>query len=249
MLNCVDGRARVFDFVLHWIWRDSDRRARKLLRFAETEADGGRDLVRAAEVTADPLLRKLYLRHASDEARHARLFADRGAALLRDGGSARTSGVTADWLAPGERGLDDVRPDSTSDAALLAFLHLSEKAAVRDLTRYRDVLAHDPATRRVFEVILRDEVFHMTYTFEQLGRKAPQTRGWLLWRARLGRLWKGYLRLAMALAGVLGTVLLTLQYFIVLPPFAWLAKRAAKRQPSGWVRVDPGREGRLSRQY
>ncbi len=57
-----------------WVWRDVDRRARKLLRFAETEADGGRDLARAAELTDDPLLRRLFLRHALDEHRHAELF-------------------------------------------------------------------------------------------------------------------------------------------------------------------------------
>jgi hypothetical protein len=59
------------------------RTTRKLLRFAETEADGGRDLVRAAEVTPNPLLRKLFLLHARDEQRHAQLFRRRGAALLR----------------------------------------------------------------------------------------------------------------------------------------------------------------------
>ena len=49
---------------LHWlVWRDPRRRARTLLRFAEVEADGGRDLVRAAEVTGDPLLRRLFLKH------------------------------------------------------------------------------------------------------------------------------------------------------------------------------------------
>jgi len=32
-----------------WIWLDTARRGRKLLRFAEIEADGGRDLVRAAK--------------------------------------------------------------------------------------------------------------------------------------------------------------------------------------------------------
>ena len=66
-----------------WVWLDTARRARKLLRFAETEADGGRDLVRAAEVTPDPLLRRLFLFHARDEQRHAELFRRRGAALLQ----------------------------------------------------------------------------------------------------------------------------------------------------------------------
>jgi len=57
-----------------WIWRDYGRRLQKLLRFGETETDGGRDLLRAAEVTSDPLLRRLYLVHANGH------FAERTAA-------------------------------------------------------------------------------------------------------------------------------------------------------------------------
>src|SRR4030095_11885920 len=69
--------------VHRWIWGDFDRRVRKLLPFAEVETDGGRDILRAAEVTPDPLLRRLYLEHAIDELRHGDLFRKRGAALLR----------------------------------------------------------------------------------------------------------------------------------------------------------------------
>src|SRR5712691_374865 len=69
--------------VHQWIWGDFDRRVRKLLAFGEVEGDGGRDILRAAEVTRDPLLRRLYLAHAIDELHHADLFRRRGAALLR----------------------------------------------------------------------------------------------------------------------------------------------------------------------
>ena len=63
------------------VWADPYRRARKLIAFGAVEAGGGRDLVRAAELTPDPLLRRQYLRHASDEARHAAMFHGRGQAL------------------------------------------------------------------------------------------------------------------------------------------------------------------------
>jgi hypothetical protein len=43
----------MMEFLYRWIWSDAERRGRKLLNFAETEADGGRDLVRAAEVIRD----------------------------------------------------------------------------------------------------------------------------------------------------------------------------------------------------
>ena len=68
--------------VHRWIWSDAKRRVQKLLLFGETETDGGRDILRAAEVTSDRLLRRLYLEHAIDEFRHGVLFRRRAAALL-----------------------------------------------------------------------------------------------------------------------------------------------------------------------
>src|SRR4051812_50207586 len=70
--------------VHRWIWADPHRRAGKLLRFAETEERGGRDLCRAAELTPEPLLRRLLLRHAADEQRHADVFRARGRGILAD---------------------------------------------------------------------------------------------------------------------------------------------------------------------
>jgi hypothetical protein len=89
----------------------------------------------------------------------------------------------------------------------------------------------------------------MNYTLAQLTRVAPQRHGLFLWKARLSRLWKAYLRAASAIAGVMGTVILTLQYFILLPPFALLAKRAERRELQGWVPVPPEGEHKLERQY
>jgi hypothetical protein len=235
---------------IHWLaWRDPRRRAQNLLRFAEVEADGGRDLVRAAELTRDPTLRKLFLKHALDEARHADLFRGRGVALIRTLPAGEAGGVQADWLTPGERGLDDLRVEEEGDAALLAFLHLSEKAAARDFANYIAVLDADPSTRTVFEKVLHDETFHMSYTRRELSRVAPKAAGWRLWTARLRRFWKAYLRLASALAGLLGAVILTAQYFLILPPFALAAKRSARREAEGWTAIAPERNGHLERQY
>jgi rubrerythrin len=216
------------------VWGDAHRRAHKLLRFAETEADGGRDITRAAELTADGLLRRLYLRHAMDELRHADMFRRRGRALLAE--LPRREGVSeANWFAPGERGLDDLNVDREHDDTLLAFLHLSERAAAMRFAVYREVLAHDPETRDVFEGILRDEAFHMNYTRKQLERVSPRRHGFRLWMARLNRIWKVYLRFATAFASVMGAVILTVQYFLVLPLFALVAKRQARREVRGWI--------------
>ena len=234
--------------VHRWIWRDTQRRAHKLLRFGETETDGGRDLVRAAEVTSDPLLRRLYLVHAADEHRHGVLFKQRGAELLRALPERLRPSFQGNWLAPSGHGVDDLHIDG-SDEALLAFVHLSEKAAASRFTIYRDVLQEDLSTRAIFEEILRDETFHMNYTYSQLVRVSPQQHGRRLWLARFSRLWKGYLRLATALAGVMGTVILTVQYFVLLPPFAWMAKRAEQRELPGWTPIASERNDSLRSQY
>lgn len=235
--------------VHRWIWRNDERRVQKLLRFGETEIDGGRDLVRAAEVTSDPLLRRLYMVHATDEHRHGLLFRRRAASLLRSLSSRPNSTFQADWLAPGGHGLDDLNVQEESDDTMLAFLHVSEKAAASRFSVYRDVLQCDLATREVFEEILHDEMFHMNYTLAQLLRVSPDRHRWHLWRARLSRLWKAYLRLASGLASVIGSLILTIQYFVLLPLFALLAKSAERREQAGWTLIPPERNTSLKNEY
>lgn len=233
---------------LYWtIWANPRRRAQKLLQFAEVEAEGGRDLVRAAELTTDPILRRLFLAHARDEDRHARMFRSRGLALDARH-SAIADNVLSDWIAPGERGLDRIALQPDEAGPLLAFIHLSEAAAARDFAEYRSVLGRDPLTRALFDHILRDEEHHMQYSLDQLQRVSPAGSAALLWKTRLRRLWRAYLRVATAIAGVIASVLLTIQYFVLLPPFALVAKRAERRERTGWMPISaaderlPGRE-------
>ena len=239
---------RALQPVHHWVWSDFDRRVRKLIAFGEVEGDGGRDILRAAELTADPLLRRLYLAHAIDELHHADLFRKRSAALLR---SRRThsSGLFNATPLPGGHGLDDLKIDGEPDHRLLAFLHVAEKAAAGRFAIYRDVVNDDPLTQAIFDKILRDEVFHMNYTYTQLARISPASYRRYVWRARASRLWKRYLRIAAALAAIVGAVMLTLQYFILVPPFAWLAKRAERREKSGWVPIRHDRVESATSQY
>ena len=234
--------------VHRWVWGDFDRRVRKLIAFGEVEGDGGRDILRAAELTPDPLLRRLYLAHAIDELHHADLFRQRSAALLRTR-STRSSGLFNATPLPGGHGLDDLCIEGEPDYRLLAFLHVAEKAAAGRFAIYREVVGDDPATRAIFEEILRDEVFHMNYTYTQLARISPASYRRHVWRARAVRLWKRYLRLAAVIAAVFGTVMLTLQYFLLVPLFAWLARRAEKREPLGWAHIARERVESPTSQY
>jgi rubrerythrin len=231
-----------------WVWSDADRRLRKLLTFADVETDGGRDILRAAEVTPDPLLRRLYLEHAIDELRHGDLFRERGSALVQARSSRREVLLDGNPL-PGGHGLDDLRIDGEPDHRLLAFLHVAEKAAAGRFTIYRELVDDDPATRAVFEQILRDEVFHMNYTYTQLTRVAPRTYRRHVWHARAKRLWNRYLRLAAGIAALFGGTMLTIIYFVLLPPFAWFAKRAARHESPGFTRIRDRRDPTPRSQY
>jgi hypothetical protein len=231
-----------------WVWGDYDRRVRKLLAFAEVESDGGRDILRAAEVTPDPLLRRLYLEHAIDELHHGDLFRERGAALLQ-ARPTRSKGLFTNSPLPGGHGLDDLRIEGEPDHRLLAFLHVAEKAAAGRFAIYKDLVDDDPPTRAIFEKILRDEVFHMNYTYTQLARVAPDAYRRHVWMARASRLWKRYLRIAAALAAALGGAMLAAIYFILLPPFVWLARRAERREPHGWRPISGGGDDSPTSQY
>ena len=252
-------------YVHRWIWSDPGRRAHKLLRFSDTETDGGRDILRAAELTTDPLLRRLYLVHASDENRHGQIFRRHASHLLRSAeGRAQSAhggrgplrsalralrSAPFAWNAPAGHGLDDLRVDEESDVTMLAFLHVAEKEAAARFAVYRDAVQSDPSAQAIFEEILRDEAFHMNYTLTQLVRVSQERHRVPLWSARLKRLWKSYLRIATALAGAIGTVILTIQYFVIVPLFALFAKRAERREPRGWHPISPERNGSLTRQY
>src|SRR5437762_4360207 len=110
---------RMLTPIHRWIWGDPDRRVQKLLRFGETETDGGRDLLRAAEVTRDPLLRRLYLVHASDEQRHGTMFRRRAASLLAAMAAPARREIGSDWLPPSGHGLDDLEVDREPDDTML----------------------------------------------------------------------------------------------------------------------------------
>jgi len=75
----------------------------------------------------------------------------------------------------------------------------------------------------------------MNYTLTQLARVEPSGTGVICGvRASVGS--GSLLAAGNGLAGILGSMLLTIQYFVLLPPFAWLASVPR----TGNVRMDDG---------
>ena len=89
----------------------------------------------------------------------------------------------------------------------------------------------------------------MNYTYTQLARIRPGSYRRQVWLARASRLWKRYLRIAASLAGFMGAAMLTIIYFVLLPPFAWVAKRAARRDAPGWRSIPTDRIESRASQY
>jgi rubrerythrin len=231
------------------VWGDPLRKQRTLLSFASTEEDGGRDLARAARLVREPELRAHLERHSRDEARHAELFRRRAAEVAREHGLAvggeDAHGRNQD-LSSARGGIElEVhgalgagRLDQLGELEYVAMLHVAETKAARLFAAYRDWNARDPATRAVFEEILKDEKYHVAYTgkfldrWRQQGRRAEVERA--LGAVAGSRLIGAWKRLGLRSAGGFSLVVLQVLYWTLLAPFGLLARSRAV--PRGWQR-------------
>lgn len=231
------------------VWTDPLRKHRTLLSFSETEEDGGKDLVRAARRVSDPELRAHLVRHSQDEVRHATLFRQRAAEVAEQerlpvGGETQL-GRPYD-LAGARPGLElDAHGffnagliDELGELEYVAMLHVAEKKAAELFTAYRDMNAHDPKTRDVFEAILKDEKYHVAYTGVFLEKWRKQGRGAevdkALGAATGSRLMGAWKRLGMRSASGFSHIVLFALYWTLLAPFGLLARSRAL--PKGWQR-------------
>jgi len=230
------------------VWVDPVRRYRTLQSFSETEEDGGKDLMTAAKRVSDPDLRTHLLRHADDERRHAEMFRRR-AAEVRD--------LAADTAAPGgdvsERAYDlsGARPGLELDAhgffnaglceelgevAYVAMLHVAEQRAAALFEMHSALNEHDPETKAVFDAILKDEKYHVSYTgvfldkWRAQGREREVEDG--LSAAKSSRFIGAWKRLGVRSAGSFSRAVLFVMYWTVLAPFGLLAGR--RKASSDW---------------
>ncbi len=228
-------------------WQDPLRKVRSLESFAQTEEDSGWDLLAAAKQISDPELREHMLRHAADEARHARLFQARAAELRADLPSAGARAEEPDRPYDMSRGRQrgDVNAHGFFSAGLMGelgivdymtMLHVAEQRAADLFEVHRELNASDPATVAVFDSVLRDEKYHISYTrrfldrWSEEGRSGEVRRG--LKAAKGSRLLAGWKRLGARSGAGFGRALLFVMYWTVLAPFGLLARFA--REPKGW---------------
>lgn len=205
------------------------RQQERLREFAETEAFGGADLVRAAGRTEDPWVRRQLVRHAEDEARHA--------TLLGEGSGAGGPGAPLGAALSGETAAHPSADiDAMGELGFLAFVHLSEAKATEEFAR---VGAIDPANAALFERILADERRHVAWTARALERFREQGKGAEVDRALSRVRWRQRLLplrwLGGRLADGISAIVLTILYFVLLLPFTRLASTPAR----GWQTSPP----------
>jgi rubrerythrin len=227
------------------IWSSPERAIRTLESFAETEADGARDIATARERCFEPWLRTQFEHHAEDEWRHAELFRARARELRAAHPDVEVQGRDPGYdLARGRRSADvDAHGyfvsglmEELGEVSSVAMLHVAEKRAAKLFRAMSASAAADPETRRIFDAILKDERFHVAYTRKALDGWKQKGRGKdvsdALSAARGNRLMGGWRRLGMRAAGSFGRVVLRVLYFTLLLPFGLIGRAA--RRPTGF---------------
>ncbi len=210
------------------VWRWPRREVRLLRSFARAEASSVLDMLLAARSTPSAARRALYLRHALDEARHARMFAARADQLAVERGGTPAGAARADYEALFER---------LGEVAFLAFVHRGERRGRKQFEAHRDHFARsgDGRGRALFEAILVDERRHESYTRELLvelsGGERPARRA--LRRAAAWEAWRLWRRAGRAMGALVYAIVMAVA-FVAIAPIA-LAYRLAAPAPRGWL--------------
>lgn len=251
----------LFDFrerrLYRAVWADPARKARTLESFSQTEANGGVDIRAAARRATHPEVKKHLERHGEDEVRHAEMFRRRAQELHAEGvGRGQGLGLSdraANLDTSGADGAGDVdggfgshgflsgsRFDDVGEVVYVAQLHVAEKEAARLFALHRDLNADDPQTAALFEAILKDEKYHVSWTGTVLDRWRSEGRGGevkeALNDAEGSRFMGAWKRLGVRSAGSFGRVVMWVFYFTLLLPFGLFARR---QRESGALQAAP----------
>ncbi len=177
-----------------WTWRNP---AKRFHSFAQAELSSRYDMLAAANQTADPERAAAFLRHAADEARHARVFHTR----------AKDLGYTEELDADFEHLYARLGEDE-----FLAFVHRGESRALQQFAVWRKWLG-EGRDRVILDSVLPDEIRHAKYTGEWSG----SGRRVAFWELR-----RSWLRRGRAITGVVYTGLTTFLYLTLAPLALWV---------------------------
>ncbi len=243
------------------LWSDPERAIRTLESFSQTEADGARDIRAAAERTADPWLKEHFLRHAADEQKHADLFRRRARELRQAHPEVTLGEQEKRFDLAQSRSQNDVNAhgfllaglmDDLGEVPYVAMLHVAEQKAEALFRTQVAATADDPETRAIFEEILKDELYHVSYTKTALDQWKKAGRGRevtdALQNARGKRFLSAWKRFGIRAAGNFGRLLLIVCYWTVLLPFALIA-RLGKPRAEWKAPLFTAPEKRLESQY
>jgi len=216
------------------VWRNDSKVAAKFRRFSATELGSALDMLKAAELEKDPRRRKLFFRHALDEARHSNYFRDY--ARHMDAGTAVQEGkydlihATRQNLYQGLTLID-----------FMAFVYLAEK---RGEAHFRSLQSHfkdRPEIHDLFERIVKDEKFHIGYSKHVLDELALAGRGSevraALRRIRLNRAWSAWRRSGRQMGDFVSRLALRVAYFVIVPPFSLMQRLLEPQEGCGWKQV------------
>jgi hypothetical protein len=227
------------------VWRDPARKLRTLESFAQTEEDGGRDLLVAARRVATPTCAG-----TSSATRRTRRSTPgcSGAARRSSAPSCRrtTAAKRPDKpydLSRGRGAEVDAHGffnagliDELGEVDYVAMLHVAELRAAKVFEMHRELAEDDARMRAIFDEILKDEKYHCAYTGKFLERWRGEGRALEVQRgmkaARGSRLLGAWKRLGVRSAAGLSRVVLYAMYWTVLAPFGLLSRRSERAR--GW---------------
>ncbi len=210
-------------------WRGDRRIADKLMGFSATELGSALDMLRAAELTTDPDLRRLFMKHALDEARHAQQFRDAAKQLLGRDPEVR----------PWERhhALRQDLFERWGVTRFVAFVWISEAKASRQFEVLCGHFSGRPELQDLFARVGRDERYHVAYSKHLLDMWRAEGRGAEVDRAlreiRLSLAWMAWRRAGRRIGELMTLGLMAALYVAVVPVFA-LLQRALERPQHGW---------------
>lgn len=232
-----DGRPTVFvRAALTLAWRGDTKIASKLSGFSATEAGSALDMLQAAEACEDPRLRRLFFRHALDEARHAEMFQAAARRLNPDASAGDYDLIHATrqnlWA---QHGL----------VRFLAFVHLAETRAATRFAALRRRFADRPEIADLFDSVMKDERFHVAYSRRLLDELVASGKGAEVRRAlfsvRVAGAWQAWRRAGRRLGDFVSRGILMLLYVSIVPLFA-LLQRVSGQPGRGWQKpANPAR--------